>query len=236
MGLGERPRWWLGGRCLVLVDDELTFFVEDGGGDEDEEVAGAVDFGSASEEGSDDGDTAEDGDGFDEGGLFTFEDAAHGDGFAGADHDAGGDFLGAGFGEADIEGTGDVAVGVGIAEGCERDELDVLADFGVEGEDDTFAVVTDTGEDIEFDTGLEFGGAAGGDEGGGGVAFCEGGFDRIFLVVVLDFTVADSGGAVIEDGESGGAEGLAFAALFEGGESGAEGGTSQDIGECFLYA
>lgn len=236
MGCGVRPRVGLGGLFLILVDDEFAFFIEDSGGDEDEEVAGAVDFGSAAEEGADDGDATEDGDGLDEGGLFPFEDAAHGYGFAGANHDAGGDFLRTGFGESDIEGAGDITVGVGIAEGGEGDELDVLADFGVEGEDDTFAVVTDTGEDVEFDAGLEFGGASCGDEGGGGVAFGEGSFDGIFLVVVLDFTVADSGGAVIEDGESGGAEGLAFAALFQGGESGAERGTAEDIGEGLLYA
>ena len=139
-------------------------------------------------------------------------------------------------GSLDVEGADDIAGGVDVAQGGEGDEFDVLADPGIESERDALAIAADAGEDVEFDAGGQFGGFALQDEGGGGAAFGDGGFDGVFLVVVLDLAVADGGGPVVDDGEPGGAEGLAFAALFEGAEGGAEGGTAEDVGEDFLEA
>jgi hypothetical protein len=219
---------------LRLVNDELAGLRQNRGGDEDEEIARSVDFAAAPEERADEGDIAQNRDRLDIGALLAFEHTAHDDRLAGADDDPGGQFLGAGLGQFDVERADDIAGGVDVAQGGERDELDVLADSGIQSQRDALAIAADAGEDVEFDAGGQFGGFTRGHKRGGGAAFGDGGFDGVFLVVVLDLAVADGGGAVIDHGEPGSAEGLAFAALFQGAEGGAEGGTAEDVGEGFL--
>ena len=94
-------------------------------------------------------------------------------------------------------------------------QLHVGFDARVEREQDVLAVAGDAGHDVEFRARVDFGRLATGDEGGGGDVLSDGLRDRVGLVIVLDFAVADGGRAIIDHGKPRCAQSLALAGLFE---------------------
>ena len=61
-----------------------------------------------------------------------------------------------------------------------------------------------------------------------------GGFDRVFLVIVLNFAILDGGSPVVENGQTRCAEGLAFAALLKRTDGGTQAWTAEYVREGVL--
>ena len=142
------------------VNDELATLVDDGRRYKDQQISRAIDLGPPPEQGSNERNATQYGYGFDKCGLFTFQHATHGDSLTGPHHDAGRQFLRAGFGESDVEGAGDVALGICIAKSGKGNELDILAHPRIQREQDALAIAADAGQYIQLHSGLKFGGFA----------------------------------------------------------------------------
>ena len=88
---------------VILVNKELASVLNDSCGHKDQQVARGINFGAAPEERAKQGQIAEDRHRLDKGGALPLQDATHGHGFTGLNHNAGAEFLGTVLRETDGE-------------------------------------------------------------------------------------------------------------------------------------
>ena len=95
-------------------------------------------------------------------------------------------------------------------------------------------ITADAGKHVQFRPGSDLGGFPGGDEGRGCVILLDGGFDGVFLVIVLNFSILNGRRPVVQNSQTRCAEGLAFAALLKRTDGGTQAWTAEYVREGVL--